>query len=243
MTDLRLSPFLSPARHKPLPTSRTGYRRSMNGCAAALQTTSKFLGSHLSVFRIPVFVALATGTMVSLTPLQKVPTSTSAARDDAAKTPPIDIVAERQDAYSRERRLVFDGNVEAVQGQDRLRTPRLTVYTAKEVAQGQKKAAHGTSLGRVQSMEAEGPVFVTTPTQNARGDHATYIAADDAYTLSGNVVLVQGKNVSTGDRLVVNRGTDTWSLYSGPSARRVHAVIYQDAGPSGAVPSSVLDQK
>ena len=87
-------------------------------------------------------------------------------------------------------------------------------------------------------MQAEGPVYFTTPTQNAKGDHGTYLAADNTITLIGNVVLVQNKDVSTGDKLVIDRTTDHYTLYKKNGPDRVRGVFYQDepAAAPGAPP-------
>lgn len=144
---------------------------------------------------------------------------------------PIDVTAENSEMFQNEHRQVFWGNVEAIQGQSRLRTPRLTTYfTPREASAG--KAAPGVvgvDPGQVERVEAEGPVFYVTPTQKATGNHATYLAGPDTITLTGNVVLVQGeKDVATGDKLVIEQKTGhaTLSSNAGKPGQRVRAVLY-----------------
>jgi len=152
-----------------------------------------------------------------------------------APKPPIDITAAHQEVFNAERRVVYTGDVVSIQGDDRLTTPQLTIFYKKNDAATPKTqpADSGMQSAKVERMEAEGTVYFTTPTQNARGDHGTYLAAPDTITLIGNVVLVQGKNVSTGDKLVIDRRTDHSTLYSGQSSKRVRGVFYSDQ-PSDA---------
>ena len=153
---------------------------------------------------------------------------------------PIDISAEGTDIQQANRQVVYYGNVEAIQGTARLRTPKLTVFYVAHAAPGAAPASNNSVTGSnsVERIECEGPVFYTTPTQNAKGDHATYIAADDTITMTGNVVLVQDKNVSTGDKLVIEQKTGhstltTIGAKTDPS-KRVRAVLYPNQNQPGA---------
>ncbi len=153
-----------------------------------------------------------------------------------ADKPPIDITADQQEAFQGEQRIVYSGHVQAIQGQDRLRTPRLTIFYTKRApgAPAPPPGSAGADVGKVKRMEAEGPVFFNNADQNATGDHGVYVAADDTITLTGHVVLTQGKDVSTGDRLVIQQKTHHAQLYTGSSSPRIRSVFYQDETPSGS---------
>ena len=151
---------------------------------------------------------------------------------------PIDISADELEVVNAENRAVWKGNVEAIQGMNRLRTPLLTVFFAKTApAPGAAPASApatpgglGAGFGSIQRMEAEGPVYYVTPQQNARGDHATYEAALNQIVMTGNVVLVQDKNVVQGDRLTIDTVTNHSTLVSNAQTRagkRVRGVFYQ----------------
>ena len=150
---------------------------------------------------------------------------------------PIDISANKTDVFQPEHRVVYTGEVEALQGQQRLRTPQLTLFFAEK--EGAPKAATKTSgggggFGQIQRMVAEGPVYLVTPTQQAKGDHGVYDAPADTITLTGNVVLMQDKNVSQGDRLVIDQKSGHTVLTSNAS-NRVRGVFYpQDKDAPGA---------
>jgi lipopolysaccharide export system protein LptA len=149
---------------------------------------------------------------------------------------PIDISADELEVINSENRAVWKGNVEAIQGTNRLRTPLLNVYFAKSngaaanTSGGSSSGGLGAGFGSIQRMEADGPVYYVTPTQNARGDHATYEAGSNQIVMTGNVVLVQDKNVVQGDRLTIDTVTNHTTLVSNSPARsgkRVRGVFYQ----------------
>jgi lipopolysaccharide export system protein LptA len=137
---------------------------------------------------------------------------------------PIDISADQAEYVDAENRAVWKGNVEVIQGMSRIRTPLLTIFYNRGAS---PSAGSSTSIQR---MEAEGPVYYVTPTQNARGDHATYEAATHTMVMTGNVVLVQDKNVVQGDRLTVDTSTNHAVLVSNAQGRtagkRVRGVFY-----------------
>lgn len=153
---------------------------------------------------------------------------------------PIDVTAENSEMFQQEHRQVFWGNVDAVQGTSRLRTPRLTTFFSPRDPNAPKPAtpAPNADMGQVERIEAEGPVFYTTPTQRAKGDHATYLASNDTITMTGNVVLVQEKNVATGDKLVIEQKTGHATLTSsakpGGVQQHVRAVLYPKDNPPPA---------
>jgi len=151
---------------------------------------------------------------------------------------PYDVTADHGEVFNEEHKVIYTGNVVVIQGTDRLATPVLTMFFAPQGAAA-KPAKVATpvagsaqeSFGKIQRMEAEGPVYFTTPTQNAKGDHGTYLASDDTTTLIGNVILVQDKDVSTGDKLVINRSNDHYTMYSNNTGKPVLGVFYQDDQP------------
>ena len=199
------------------------------------------------VAAIGAFAALSASAQTAAPPAA--PAKVGAGLPGADSKQPVDVTAEHGELFNDERRAVYSGNVEAIQGQDRLRTPVLTVFFAKKdpnapAEKGPAPAAGapaGSTFGKIERMEAEGTVYFTTPTQNAKGDHGTFLAAPDTITLTGNVVLVQDKNVSTGDKLVIDRKTDHSTLYSNTGAsgsQRVRGVFYQDQAPAaGGAPT------
>jgi len=156
---------------------------------------------------------------------------------------PLDVSSDNFEQFQQERRAVWWGNVETIQGTSRMRTPRMTAFFAPRDPNAPKPppGAAGADMGQVERVEAEGPVYYTTPTQRAKGDHATYISADDTITLTGNVVVTQDKNVATGDKLVIQQKTGHSTMTSTPGKtgpQRVRAVLYPNqSNTTGAAPA------
>lgn len=147
---------------------------------------------------------------------------------------PIDISADQLEVIDAENRAVWKGNVEAIQGANRMRAPVLNVVFAKSAS---GDGAPGAGWGAIQRMDAEGPVYYVTPQQNARSDRATYEAASNTLVMTGNVVLVQDKNVVQGDRLTIDTVTNHATLVSnnqGRAGTRVRGVFYPSQGAQNA---------
>ena len=157
---------------------------------------------------------------------------------------PIDISAKSTQVFQQEQRVVYIGEVEAIQGTTRLRTPQLTLWYNNNNAvktPGAPPPPPRTSSnpsGAINRMEAEGPVYYVTATQSAKGDHGSYNAAADTIILTGNVVLIQDKNVSTGDKLVIHQDVNTADLTSDKASGRVRGVFYNDKKDDGTKPAT-----
>ena len=154
---------------------------------------------------------------------------------------PYDISSEGMEVLQPQRLVIFKGNVEVTQDTARLRTPELHVFykpKAPGAAAGPAPAgALGMDAGGMDHMEASGPVYYITPTQNARGDAMTYYADPDVITMTGHVILVQGKSVAKGDKLVMDRKTGQSNLISNaPLAPtgRVRVILYPQQQQPGA---------
>jgi len=191
-----------------------------------------------------VTLAAAPLLMVAAAPSMAQPTGSAASRPAGGggfgfsnEGGPVDITADRSETFQQQRMTIWEGNVVAIQGGDKLQTPRMTVYFADS---GQpRQSAGGPDMGRIQRMEAEGPVYFVTATQKAQGDHATYDAVADTVTMTGNVVLVQDKNVVKGEKLVIEQKTGHSTLYATTNQEkgRVRGVFYPNSG-SGSAPKA-----
>jgi lipopolysaccharide export system protein LptA len=220
-------------------------RRARTWKWAALFALGLISSAPASVLGAPAGAAKSPAKSASATPGS--PKPAGGVISAPACNAPYDITADRSELFNEEHRQVYTGNVDVVQCDDRLRTPLLTVFFLKKgpdapqtkvSAKAPAPGSAGATFGKVERMEAEGPVYYVTPTENAKGDHGTYLAADDTITLTGNVVLVQDKNVGNGDKLIIEKATGHATLYSGNSSQRVRGVFYQEpAQPApGAAP-------
>jgi len=109
----------------------------------------------------------------------------------------------------RESRAVFIGEVDAVQGDARLRADTLTVNFA-----GTDVDQEGGGFGDIQDMLAEGNVFYVTPQLTARGNRGTYAAADETI-VTGDVVISRGDDIARGECLTLKVETGESTLGCG----------------------------
>lgn len=107
---------------------------------------------------------------------------------------PVEVTADEFSVDQSNGQAVFAGNVLVVQGEVRLSANSVTV----EYAQGD-----GTPNGISRLLAAGGVTFVTA-TDAAEARDAVYSVAEGTVTMSGDVILTQGPNAISGDRLVVN---------------------------------------
>ncbi|MGC1300949.1 MAG: LptA/OstA family protein [Caulobacteraceae bacterium] len=154
---------------------------------------------------------------------------------------PVDITADGTEVFQPQRLVIYRGNVEAIQENTRVRTPELRIYNKPKSGQpgGPPAAAAapgtlGADTGGIDHIEAAGPAYYITPTENARADHMLYEKDSDTITMTGNVVLVNGKNVGTGEKFVMDRKTGHDQLYASTSTKRVRTILYtQQQQPNG----------
>ena len=127
------------------------------------------------------------------------------------KNEPIEIVSDRMEAFQEKKMVVFSGNVEATQGEIKLKSDRITVYYKDSNQKKEKAAKHdiGTS-GEMDRIEATGHVKITQKQMSATGDEAVYHQDTAQITMTGNPVLQDGNNTIKGCRVVIyineNRG-------------------------------------
>ena len=172
----------------------------------------------------------------------------AAAQAPTASNAPFDVSSEKLLVQNARCLAIYSGHVEALQGTNRLRANTLNVYAKPGAGPRDAHAAAGAGLGakcgELDRMEADGSVFYATPQEVVKGDHAVYLADDKTITVTGDVVISQGKNVVVGDRLVVNTVTGEATMQSNATGRgqsdRVRSVIYpnQSGSPFGAAPAS-----
>lgn len=154
-------------------------------------------------------------------------------RDSSA---PIDITADESEVINSQCVTIWRGDAEALQQNTRLRAAVIKVYANPRAGTGQNGQAR---CGDTNRLEAEGPVYYVTPNQTVRGDRAVYTAAEDTVVVTGDVIVVQGKNVARGSRLTLNNKTGEAKMESSVTGRnkpgRVRGVFYPDSKPaSGA---------
>lgn len=125
---------------------------------------------------------------------------------------PVDVKSDSLEVRQSEQKAIFSGNVVATQGASVLTAATLTVYY--ENASGETAPSGKSGIKR---LEATGGVSVTSKDQKATGATGVFDMASNTARLSGNVVMVQGKNVLRGKELIVNMKTGVARVIGGTS--------------------------
>lgn len=123
---------------------------------------------------------------------------------------PVEVSADELSVDQANGQAVLDGNVLIVQGEVRISANKVTIEYASD---------NDTPSG-VSRLLATGGVTFVTAADAAEAETATYSVADGTVILDGNVLLTQGQNAISGDRLVMNLGAG-----SGRMEGRVRTVI------------------
>jgi len=172
---------------------------------------------------------------------------------------PIQIEAATLEVHDKDKMATFAGDVQVVQGDTTIKCRSLVVFYAGEPgAAAHRTAPPPAAAGTVQTansapasglpqgahdirrIEARGGVTVISKEQNASGDLGVYDLKKKTITLTGNVVVSQGKNVLHGDRVVVDTVTGNAHIESGAASQgRVRALIQPGKGESGG-PSNFM---
>lgn len=114
----------------------------------------------------------------------------------------IQIGADKWVVKELEKQAIYSGNVDAVQGDARLRADELVInFTGVDV--GPEGGVSG-GFGELKNMIATGDVFYITSDLRVRGDRGTYEASTDTVTLLGNVSVLRGEDVAKGDCLTLD---------------------------------------
>lgn len=156
---------------------------------------------------------------------------------------PVQIDAKTLEVRDKQKTATFSGDVHVVQGDTTMRCKTLVVFYGAEVGIGadkpvvRAKTSSGTppNAQNIRRIEAHGDVTVTSKDQNASGDLGVYDLHAKTITLSGNVVVSQGKNVIHGERVVVDTVTGNARVESAPGATqgRVRALIIPNGDTQG----------
>ncbi len=111
-------------------------------------------------------------------------------------TLPIEIAADALEVQQDNQIAVFSGNVDAQQGEMKLRAEKLLVYY--------HEGSGGEAAQAISKIDAEGQVFFSSGSETASGGQGTYDVDNGVIVLTGQVVLTQGDNVIKGNRVVLD---------------------------------------
>jgi lipopolysaccharide export system protein LptA len=156
---------------------------------------------------------------------------------------PIQIDAKSLEVHDKQRQATFTGDVKVVQGDTTMTCNKLVVFYGQEMGIGDDRsvvASNSTAdvvptTQNIRLIEAHGDVTVLSKDQRASGDLGVYDPLTKMITLTGNVVVTQGKNVIHGGRVVVNTITGNAHVEPAPGTPdgRVRALIIPNKDSQG----------
>lgn len=111
---------------------------------------------------------------------------------------PVEITADELSVDQQTGQAVFSGNVVAGQGEMRLSAARVTVQYA---------VVNGQATGDIDTLVASGGVTLVNGGEAAEAQNATYAVRSAEIVMTGDVILTQGPNALSGERLTVDLNT------------------------------------
>lgn len=127
------------------------------------------------------------------------------------KSAPLEVSADNLSVDQKSGQAVFTGNVVIGQGELRLAADRVEVEYA------------GDDRSRIRSFLATGNVALASGDDAAEAQEADYNVSSGVVVLTGNVLLTQGNNVLSGDRMKVDLETGTARVDG-----RVRSILYPE---------------
>jgi lipopolysaccharide export system protein LptA len=113
---------------------------------------------------------------------------------------PVEVTSERLDLDQGSGTAVFSGTVRVGQGALRLAADRVQVFYDQ---------ADQSGTGPIQRLIATGKVTLATGTEAAEASEATYDVAQGKVDMQGDVLLTQGGNALSGERLTIDLNANT----------------------------------
>ncbi len=159
---------------------------------------------------------------------------------------PIHIDAAKLEVRDKDKVATFSGDtktgdVKVVQGDTIMRSKTLVVFYEQSAGAAEKdKAAPAASPGpggsqQIRRLEARGNVIVTQNDQTVTGEKGIFDTKANTVTMTGNVILTQGKNVMKGSTLVVDLTTGVSRLENGGG--RVDMILFPQQGQQPGAPA------
>lgn len=139
-----------------------------------------------------------------------------------------------------EGRLSAYGDVVVIRPNDKMQADKASAFFSQNTqAGGQRK---------LERLEAEGNVIITTATETLRGDKGVYRADSNIAEVTGHVKITRGPNVLEGERAEINLTTNVSRMFgnqtgttSNPAGKgRVKGVFYpssKDGGSAAPTPA------
>jgi len=154
---------------------------------------------------------------------------------------PVHIEAATLEVRDKDKVATFSGSVKVTQGDTVMRCKSLLVFYDPESGNADKgKTLQAATPGpagqqKIKRLEARGNVVVTQKDQTATGELGIFEMKTNTVTLTGNVMMTQGKNVLRGDRLIVDLTTSVSRVESGKDGQgRVQGLFLPEGNDARA---------
>jgi len=156
------------------------------------------------------------------------PAGLLSAADDEVPREPIHIEADRMESDQKSETVLFNGNVEARQGELLIRADSMTVYYLKNGSGAETDKA---AVKTIDKLTASGNVEIVREGWIAKGDQVDFNARSQEVVLTGNTKVWQGNNMVSGDRIVLylNEGKSVVEKQGQGEEGRVKAFFYPES--------------
>ena len=154
---------------------------------------------------------------------------------------PVNIESNTLEVRDKDKVATFSGDVRVKQGDTAMRSQKLVVFYEQSGESGGTTGSTGKPMQaatpgpngsqKIKRLEARGDVVVTQKDQTATGETGIFDMPTNTVTLTGNVVMTQGKNVLRGDKLIVDLTTGVSRVESGKNGHgRVQGLFLPSSG-------------
>jgi lipopolysaccharide export system protein LptA len=125
-----------------------------------------------------------------------------------------DIELYADDIVSAKGVTTLTGQADIRQGDTRLLADKVKIYSK------QSSGAAASAASDIDRVEAIGNFYYITSDQEVKGSQGVYEAATDMFTVTGDVILLQGESIVTGTKLVYEVGTQKARVTSNCQGRK-----------------------
>lgn len=145
---------------------------------------------------------------------------------------PVSITSAKLDYFDREKKLVYSGGVNGVQGESRIKCSTMVIWLVKDgEGDATKPSGPATDNSSVEKVDCAGPVTIISKGDVGTGDNGLYDKTVNKFFITGHVALSQGPNVTTGDKLTYDM-TTAQAMVTG----NVHSLFVPGSSPDGGKP-------
>lgn len=119
-----------------------------------------------------------------------------------ASEAPIHIEANKMTSTEKTNSVIFTGDVDAKQGDVRIRSDEMTVFYTPETAEKEKKAEQKKTTQQVEKLICVGNVELTRGQWLGTSKKMVYLSKERQVILTDNAKAWQGQNMVSGDKII-----------------------------------------